>query len=288
MPLLTSPIVSTQWLADHLGADDLLVVDASGVEYTLPNGRKGYLSGHEQYILEGHIPGAVFADLIDEFSAPDGAHPFTRPDGDRFAAAAGALGVSRDTTVVVYDSGVGQWASRLWWLLRSFGHDRVAVLDGGLTAWRHEGRDTVLGHIEPQPAGFEAVERPGFWVGKDEVVRVVRGELEAVLVCAAPAREFRGEVTGSRRPGHIPGSISVPASRLVDRETRRSLDEPGQRALLGPALDAQRVIVYCSSGVAATAVALRLTVLGSGSVSVYDGSLSEWAADPELPLVTAA
>ena len=130
-PALPSPLVSTQWLADHLGADGLLVIDASVASYLRPDGRVGYLSGHEQYLLEGHVPGAVFADLVDEFSDPDGGYPFTRPDAERFAAAAGALGVDSATTVVVYDTAVGQWASRLWWLFRTFGFDRVALLDAG-------------------------------------------------------------------------------------------------------------------------------------------------------------
>ena len=97
---LPSPLVSAQWLADHLGADGLLVVDASVVSYTQPNGKAGSLSGHEQYIADGHVPGALFADLIEEFSDPDGGYPFTRPDAARFAAAAGALGIGPETTVV--------------------------------------------------------------------------------------------------------------------------------------------------------------------------------------------
>src|SRR5690349_9947616 len=103
-PVLPGPLVSTQWLADHLGADRLVVLDASVVNYTRPAGGIGHLSGHEQYVLEGHIPGAVFADVIDDLSDPDGRHPFTRPDAERFAAAAGALGIDNATTVVVYDT----------------------------------------------------------------------------------------------------------------------------------------------------------------------------------------
>ncbi|TPX03559.1 sulfurtransferase, partial [Schumannella luteola] len=180
---LPGPLVSTQWLADHLGRDGLLVVDASVAGFTRPDGRPGYLSGHEQYLLEGHVPGAVFADLIDDFSDPDGAYAFTRPDAERFAAAAGALGVGPDTSVVVYDTAVGQWAARLWWLFRAFGYDRVAVLDGGLTKWRADARELVLGHVEPAPATFTAVPREELWVDKAEVEAVVRGEVEAALVC---------------------------------------------------------------------------------------------------------
>ncbi|MET0447907.1 MAG: rhodanese-like domain-containing protein, partial [Aeromicrobium sp.] len=132
-PLLPAPLVSTQWLADHLGAEKLVIVDATVFVAPLPGGKPGYVSGHEQYIIDGHLPGAVFADLIDEFSDPSGAYPFTRPSSEAFALAAGSLGIDDDTTVVVYDAALGQWAARVWWLFRAFGYDDVAVLDGGLS-----------------------------------------------------------------------------------------------------------------------------------------------------------
>ncbi|MFT4028787.1 MAG: rhodanese-like domain-containing protein [Protaetiibacter sp.] len=284
---LASPLVSTQWLADHLGGDGLLVVDASVANYTQPNGRPGYLSGHEQYLLEGHVPGAVFADLIEEFSDPDGAYPFTRPDAERFAAAAGALGVGPATTLVVYDTAVGQWAARLWWLFRAFGYDRVAVLDGGLKKWAAEGRELELGHVEPVAAVFTAVPRPELWVDKADVEAVVRGEREAALVCSVPPKEFTGEVVSRSRAGHIPGSTSAPAGLLVDREHNTVLGTDALRERFGPALGAPQIITYCGGGIAATSAALALTLLGERSVAVYDGSLNEWVADPDAPLVTA-
>ncbi|WP_309714103.1 rhodanese-like domain-containing protein [Pseudolysinimonas sp.] len=285
---LPSPLVSAQWLADHLGVDDLVVVDASVVSYTLPNGKPGSLSGHEQYVAEGHLPGAVFADLIDEFSDPDGRFPFTRPDVARFAAAAGALGIGSDTTVVVYDTTLGQWAARFWWLLRAFGHDAAAVLDGGLTAWRGEGRPVERGHVTPTPAVFEGVERPDSWVDKAYVERVVSGEEDAALVCSIPPKEFTGEIPSRARPGVIPGSRSLPAVRLVDREARTALPDAELRELFAPVLDAPRIVAYCNGGVAAAAAALQLVRLGETHVAIYDGSLNEWAADPDAPLVTAA
>ena len=287
-PVLTSPLVSTQWLADHLGAAGLLVVDASVVGFTRPDGRGGFLSGHEQYILEGHVPGAQFADLIDEFSDPDGAYPFTRPDAERFAAAAGAIGIDTDTAVIVYDSAVGQWASRVWWLFRAFGYDRVAVLDGGLTKWRAEGRALELGHVEPTPAVFTAVERPELWVDKADVEAVVRGERAAALVCSTPPKEFSGEIATRVRSGHIPGSFSAPAGFLVDRDTNAVLDADALRTRFTPALGAPQIITYCGGGIAATSAALALTLLGETSVAVYDASLNEWAADPDAPLESAA
>ncbi|GHF23305.1 sulfurtransferase [Pseudolysinimonas yzui] len=285
---LPSPLVSAQWLADHLGADDLVVVDASVVSFTQPNGKPGSLSGHEQYIAEGHIPGAVFADLIEEFSDQDGRYPFTRPTAERFAAAAGALGIGAHTTVVVYDTVLGQWAARFWWLLRAFGHDAAAVLDGGLTAWRADDRPVERGHVSPTPRPFVGVERPDVWVDKAYVERVVRGEEEAALVCSIPPKEFTGEVASRARPGVIPGSRSLPAVRLVDRESRTALPDAELHGLFAPILEAPRIITYCNGGIAAAAAALQLVRLGETHVAIYDGSLNEWAADPDAPLVTAA
>jgi thiosulfate/3-mercaptopyruvate sulfurtransferase len=285
-PLVTSPLVSTQWLADHLGRDGLVVLDASVLGIELPNGRPGYLSGHEQYLLEGHVPGAVFADHLEELSDPEGAYPLTRPDAARFEAAVGALGIDNDTAVVVYDSSVGQWAARLWWLFRAFGYDRVAVLDGGLTKWRGEGRALELGHVEPDPAVFVAEERPTLWVGKEFVAAVLRGEEDAALVCSTPQKEFTGEVVTRARAGHIPGSISAPAAFLVDRETRAVLPADALRTTFAPALGRPRIVAYCGGGIASASAALALTLLGETSVAIYDESLNEWAADASLPLVT--
>lgn len=285
-PTLPSQLVSTQWLADHLGAAGLLIVDASVASFTRPDGAIGYLSGHEQYLLEGHVPGAVFADLIETFSDPEGAYPFTRPDAERFTQAASALGVGAGTSVVIYDTAVGQWASRLWWLFRAFGYDQVAVLNGGLAKWRAEDRALELGHIEPTPASFVASPRPELWADKADVEAVVRGEREAALVCSTPPKEFSGEAQPRLRAGHIPGSSSAPAATLVDRNQNTLLDEAALRERFAPALGAPAIITYCGGGIAAASSAFALTLLGERSVAIYDGSLNEWAADPEAPLVT--
>lgn len=278
MTQLHSPVVSTQWLADHLGADDLLVVDATVLPFTQPNGKPGYLSGHESYLINGHLPGAVFADLMEEFSDPEGSYPFTRPDAARFTTAASALGVGGGATVVVYDAAVGQWAARLWWLFRAFGYDNVAVLDGGSQKWIAEGRDLATGHVEPVPATFVAVERPELWVDRSDVEEIVDGTATAALVCAVPPREFTGEAG----PGHIPGSLGVAAGRLVDRDTNALLPLDGLRALFASVIDEPRIVVYCKGGIAAAADALVLTLLGHTSVSIYDNSLNEWAREGEL------
>jgi thiosulfate/3-mercaptopyruvate sulfurtransferase len=288
-PVLTAPVVSTQWLADHVGADDMVVVDASVLalrddEGTL-TGR--YVGGHDQYLAHGHVPGAVFADLVVDLSDDRGALPFTRPSTERFAAAAGALGIANHVTVVVYDSGAGHWASRLWWLFRAAGYDDVAVLEGGFSTWLAEGRPVDVGHVEPTPARFVAHERPDLWVDKAFVERVVAGDEQAALVCASPRSEFDG-LTGRRpRLGHIPGSVSVPADELVGDDRR--VDRPARlREAFAPVLDAERIVLYCGAGISAATDALALTLLGVRDVSLYDGSLDEWAADAEAPLLTAA
>ena len=274
------PLVSTQWLADHLGGENLVVLDATVL--SVEGG--GHVSGDEEYLVHGHVPGAYSADLIEEFSDPDAALTFTRPSREQFERVAGEHGISNETTVIVYDTATGQWASRLWWLLRSFGHDDVAVLDGGLTQWRHEGRELETGYTAPVARTFVAQERPELWADKREIEQVLAGERVGALVCAVPAKEYSGEAPVRRRAGHIPGSVSVPARSLIDPETRRLLDPAVLAERLGPVASDEPVILYCAAGIAATSGALALTVLGRTNVSVYDGSLNEWAADPDAAL----
>jgi thiosulfate/3-mercaptopyruvate sulfurtransferase len=277
---LAGPLVSTQWLCDHLGSDGLVVVDATVVAATGADGRVGYVSGAEQY-RSGHVPGAVFADLLDPFSDPAGRFPFTRPTAEAFAGAAASLGVDAGTTVVIYDAAVGQWASRLWWLFRSFGHERVAVLDGGVTKWSDEERPLETGETELRPAdAFSAVERPGFWSDRDDVAAVLAGDLAGTLICGTPPRDFAAR--------HIPGSVSAPAVRLVDRDTNAFLPAAELRSLFADVLASPApVIAYCGGGIAAAADALALALLGRHDVTVYDGSLNEWASDPAAPLASA-
>jgi len=277
------PLVSTQWLADHLGGENLVVLDATVL--SVEGG--GHVAGDEEYLVHGHVPGACSADLIEQFSDPEAPLSFTRPSREQFERVAGEHGISNETTVIAYDTAFGAWASRLWWLLRSFGHDDVAVLDGGLTQWRLEGRELETGYRAPVARTFVAEERAGFWADKSEVDEIAAGTRPGALVCAVPAKEFNGEAPVRRRAGHIPGSVSVPARTLIDPETRRLLEPAGLAERLGPVPSGEPVILYCAAGIAATSDALALTVLGHTNISVYDGSLNEWAADPDAALTLA-
>lgn len=266
----------------------VVVLDATVLQVTGFDGHPAYVTGHEQYLINGHVPTATFADLLEEFSDTDGRYPFTRPDAGQFAAAARAIGVDNGTTVIVYDNAVGQWASRLWWLFRSFGHVDVAVLDGGLRKWTAEERRVEVGHRAPTPADeFEASEIDGFWADKERIDRALSGSEPATLLCGLPRREFTGETGHRARRGHIPGSLNVPAARLVDRDTNAFLPEARLREALTDAVASpDPIVAYCAGGIAATADALALALLGRDDVTVYDASLNEWAADHSRPLVT--
>jgi len=277
-PVLTSPLVSTQWLADHLGADELVVLDASvHTEGTGFDTR--WTSGQESYERAGHVPGARYADLLDAFSTPAADLPFTRPDAERFEVAARELGVTNDSTVVVYDDSVGEWSARLWWIFRSFGFDSVAVLDGGFTKWRDEGRPVRVGALRAVPTGsdvdaadaFLAGEERPLWVDHDRVVRAVSGAEPAALVFAAPESAL-----GADHPPIVPGSVPVSVETLVDPETNAYLRGAALEAAFAPVLGADEVVTYCGVGSAACVDALALTVLGHEKVRVYDGSLLDW------------
>ncbi|MFP7761154.1 sulfurtransferase [Marisediminicola sp. LYQ85] len=285
-PLLISPLVSTQWLADHLGADKFVIIDATVSWSTGVLGEFGGLvTGHERYVLEGHIPGAIFADLIDGLSDPDGAAPFAKPSQERFEDAVGHLGIDNETTVIVYDTSSGEWASRLWWLFRSWGYDSVAVLDGGFVRWVAEDRAVELGHVSPLTADFAAFERPRLWADRAEVESIVAGDTDTRLVSALPTTPWRGRAPiGASSPStssSIPASATIPVSHLVDPSTNEFVDEAALRELFDDVVG-HRVVTFCHSGIDAAADALALTLIGQEDVAVYDGSLLDWDREHAL------
>ena len=193
--------------------------------------------------------------------------------------------------MIVYDTAVGTWASRIWWLFRAFGYDRVAdprrrphQVEGGGPRDRHRTRRAPTGRPASPPA-----ERPGHWVEKSFVEAVVDGDEQATLVCAVPPKEFAGEAGQRGRLGHIPGSVNAPAGRLVSRETNALLPLDGLRAIFADVLASpDPIVTYCGGGIAAAADALVLALLGRTDVAIYDGSLNEWADDEDAPLARVA
>jgi thiosulfate/3-mercaptopyruvate sulfurtransferase len=279
------PTVSTDWLAGQDDQSDLVIVDASVEKIPRDEGGFVWRAAQTAFERDGHIARARLADLVRDFSDPDARFPFTRPQDARMERAAGALGISNHTRVIVYDRANGIWAARLWWLLRAFGHDRAAVLDGGLKKWIAEGRSLSFDANDAPAASFQADPRDGYFVDKAEVVAVMEGRAPGRLVCVLRPSVFSGREKVYARGGRIPGSLNISYANLIDDTANVFRPDSDLRASFSAALsDRERLILYCGGGVTAAGSALALTKLGVSNIAVYDGSLNEWSADAALPL----
>lgn len=278
---MTDPMVSTTWLAERLDDPTIRVIDA-----TLPLvGQSG--QGRDSYDA-GHIPGAVFFD-INAIADQQTELPHMLPGVGQFEAAAGALGLSRDATIVVYDAHGLYSAPRVWWTLRAMGYPNVAVLDGGLKAWRAEGRALATVAVSPDPVAVEAFLNPDLLVDLAGVRQVLeRGT--AQVVDARSAGRFRGEAPEPRaslRSGHMPGALNVPFNEVVNPDgTLKSVDQLKQ--VFAHVDLARPIVTTCGSGVTAAVLALALARLGRMDVAIYDGSWSEWGARADTAIVTGA
>jgi thiosulfate/3-mercaptopyruvate sulfurtransferase len=272
--MTSGPLVDAGWLADHHRDPDVRVVD---LRWYL-DGR----SGRAAYDA-GHVPGAVFVDLnaISGHEPGRGRHPLPAPAV--FEAGMRGAGVGRDSLVVVYDDAGGAVAARLWWLLRYFGHERAAVLDGGIQAWSGELSTRAE---EPPPGDFTAGEpRDELKVEYEDVRRLPASTL---LIDARAGERYRGE-TEPVDPigGHIPGARNAPASGNLGAGGRfRSPEELRERyEALGAGGD-RDVVLYCGSGVSACHDLLALELAGLPGARLYPGSWSEWTAHADAPVAT--
>jgi thiosulfate/3-mercaptopyruvate sulfurtransferase len=268
-------LVSTQWLADRLGEPGLTIVDAS---WFMPaSGR----NGAEEY-LRAHIPGARFLD-IDAASDSANPAPHMLPDAAQFAHAMERVGIGSDDRIVVYDNSPIRTAARGWFMFRHFGVRDVAILDGGFQKWTVEGRPVEAGQPEPRRVVFDATERPGEVVTKHQIL----GGIPLPLIDARGPARFEGSEADPRpgiAAGHIPGARNVPFSAVYNEdgtfktpeELRKLFDRAGANA-------AQPFVASCGSGVTANALLFAAHLLGNDDSKLYDGSWSEWGADPSTP-----
>lgn len=283
MPLvLPTPLVSTAWLADHLSHPDVVVFDAS---WYLPAMNRDPRAEYEA----GHIPGALFWDL-DALSDRHTALPHMLPDPATFAAQVGQLGVDTGSAVVVYDgSGANLSAARAWWMFRVYGHDQVAVLDGGLDRWRAEGRPLESGSRARGPRRFAVQYQPELVWSRDDVLRVLDSGRVQLLDARSPGR-FAGTEPEPRpglRGGHLPGARSLPYTELVapDGTVLPPAELEARFRAAGVDLD-RPVVASCGSGVSACALLLGLELLGHQGHALYDGSWAEWGAGTATPVET--
>jgi len=274
-------LVSTEWLARHLNAPDLRIVDAS---WYLPAMQR---DGKAEYAKQ-HIPGAVFFD-IDEISDTDSDLPHMLPSPEKFTSRMRRLGIGDGNRIVVYDgSDVHLSAPRAWWMFRVFGHTDVAVLNGGLKKWLAEGRPVE--DLPPIPRDRHFTARRNDLLVRD--VEQVRGNLAShreQVLDARSAGRFAGteaEPRAGLRGGHIPGSLNVPSSLMTDPQTGLFRSADALRDIFGKAgLDLDKpVLTTCGSGVSACILTLGLHLLGHRQVSVYDGSWTEWGGRADLPV----
>ncbi|MDR3408131.1 MAG: 3-mercaptopyruvate sulfurtransferase [Methylovirgula sp.] len=273
-----SLFVSTQWLADNLGAPDLAIID--GTFHVPGEGR----NAHEEY-LTGHIPGAVFFD-IDKIADQSTDLPHMLPSPEEFAKAAGTLGLSETTRIVVYDSTDFQGSARVWWTLRLFGAKNVKLLAGGLARWKAEGRPLESGEVKRAPQTFAAAFHKGAVASLQDVSKAAQNHSPQIVDARAAAR-FRGETPEPRpgvRGGHIPGSFNLPWRELVENgEIKPPQAVAAAFAKAGVDL-ARPVLTTCGSGVTAAILLLGLETIGKDDVTLYDGSWSEWGAHPDTPV----
>ena len=269
-------LVSTQWLAEHLGDPGLVVVDSS---WHMPaTGR----SGRQEY-LEAHVPGARFLD-IDEVADRSNAAPHMLPNAADFGKAMERIGIGREDRIVVYDNSPTRNAGRGWFMLRHFGARNVAILDGGFQKWLSENRPTESGEPLHREARFQPEERP------DEVVtkqQILAGEVQTQLVDARSKARFEGAEPDPRpgvAAGHIPGACNLPFGALYNEDgTFKSRDEICRLFAEADVDPFEPFTASCGSGVTAISLIFAAHLLGNDATRLYDGSWSEWGADPATP-----
>lgn len=280
-------IVTTDWLEEHLNDPEVRVVDVRGYVVTRPVEpgveQADYRGARDEY-LASHIPGAVYVDWTRDIVDVDDPVPAQIAGPEAFAEAMAAQGVGDQTHVVAVDHGGGQYATRLWWALNYYGHDRVSVLQGGWNRWRDEERPEESGPVTPSRAVFTPRVRPELRLTADQLA----GRLGAADLQLFDARDA-GQYTAARRRGprggHIPGAVSLPRERffaeaggfLTLDELRARVDEQCVRA-------DRPVVAYCNGGVAATVLLFNLARLGYTDLANYDGSWNEWSARLDLPV----
>jgi thiosulfate/3-mercaptopyruvate sulfurtransferase len=274
-------LVSTEWLASELGASDLRIVDATLLD---PAAGRDARAEHEA----GHIPGAVFMDL-EELADTASSFPNMMPTAEKFASRMQTLGLGDGSRIVVYDDSQWRSAARAWWMLRTFGATQVAILDGGLAKWKAEDRPLETGKAKVRHRHFTAWADRASVRTKDQMLANVGHGVEQV-VDARSASRFTGEepeVRPGLASGHIPDSVNLPYTRLFAADGTWKQGDALKAAFDKGGVDLSRpMVTTCGSGITAAVVAFGAHLLGKQDVSLYDGSWSEWGADPATPKAT--
>ncbi len=288
-------LVQPAWLAASLDDPTLRILDCTTHMVPQPVGASKIVSGRADY-LAGHLPGAQHVDMVEDLSDPAGPYPYTLPSPERVEQLLSRLGISNEHRIIIYGRSSLVTLTRAWYVLHAMGHRRVALLDGGFQQWQRQGLPVTAELPTFAPTTYRAHHDPRRKASLEEVRRAATSEVkpapgnrpaDSLLLNALSPEQFAG--TGGAhygRPGRIPGSVNVPARDLSNPETLgfESLDRLRAMFEQAGALQARRVIHYCGGGIAATATAFALEMLGHPDWAVYDNSLLEWSTLPDTAL----
>lgn len=281
-------LVETSWLADHLHDEEVRVVDMRGyVKTVMRDGVQDaqYVGAREDY-EQGHIPSAVYIDWSNDIIDPNDAVEAQIAPPARFKQAMEQVGIGDQHLVVAYDAHpASQFATRLWWALRYYGHDQVVVLNGGLPKWLRDGY--TLDNATPSypPSTFTPSARPELRATAQDVLASIN-QAHTLIVDAREPGQYNGTlVRGHGRPGHIPGAINIPREELIDPNDGTFRGSAALQQIFSAAgvTPQEHVIAYCNGGVAATTILFTLAMLGYPQLTNYDGSWNEWGKRADLP-----
>ena len=284
-------LISTDQLEEIRTRSDVRIYDCTTyLEPTPPGSDDPYIAVPGRKTFEAaHIPGADFLDLQGEFSDQATRLRFMMPPAAQLEAAFARHGIGQGTRAVLYSIGTMMWATRFWWMLKSLGFDNAAVLDGGFDKWKAEGRPTESGPPRGYPAAqFKARPQSGYFVDKN-AVQAKLGAPDTVIVNALGPQFHKGlEPSRYGRPGRIPGSVNASAATLIDASAKNfvSLDDAAAKFAAQGLTKDKNIVCYCGGGISATIDLFLLHQLGYDNLTLYDGSMGEWARDPALPIET--
>lgn len=281
-------LCTPQWLHDHLGDKNLRIFDCSVEMRPQPVGKSLLISGRDNW-ASTHIPGSRYLSMPDELSAPEATTPYGLPPAARVQQVLRAHGVNDHDIIVLYGEGYIGPVVRSWWVLTASGARDVRILDGGLENWREAGLPlTDRDEATPAAGNFTARPKPALRVGAGEVAAAMDDPTTALLNALSPEQFTGSGGAHYGRPGRIPGSVSVPFRDLLRPGTSWFRSQEEIRVILEKAgvLDQPRIISYCGGGIAASGTTFALHLIGRQDAMLYDGSLTDWSADPSRPMVT--
>ncbi len=279
-------LVQPHWLAEHLDDPAIRILDCTTYMTPQPSGPSKIDSGLPDY-QKGHIPGAQHVDMVSQMSDPEGAYPYTLPKPDQLDTVLSNLGIGNEHRVILYARSAPMTVTRVWYVLRALGHQRVSLLEGGFARWDSEGLPVTTDVPTYQSTTYRSRLDPSRYADRDEILAALGDTATTTLINSLGRDQFAG--TGGAhygRPGRIPSSVSVPAAELVNPKThiyaandaiRQKFDEAGVSS-------SQRAITYCGGGIAASTDAFALELIGHDNWALYDNSLLEWSTQADLPM----